>query len=102
MNPDLDIFISHSLLAILSRRAGQSALGAACVVLARQLHTQDRADDFVAWMESSPSERRAILDVPPPDRAWEELERYQHVCRVIETRIAAEDALHVVRRRLAG
>lgn len=93
MSPDLDIFISNSLLAIISRRDAHGVLGEACVVLARQLHMQDRAADFVAWMESSPSERRAILDVLPPDRAWEELERYQHICRVIETRIAAEDAL---------
>lgn len=93
MTPDLDTFIRNELLARFSRRAGPEALGEACVVLARHLHMNGREADFVAWMESAPSERRAILDSPPPHRAWEELERYQHICRVIETRIAAEEAL---------
>lgn len=93
MTPDLDTFIRNELLAGFSRRAGPDALGEACVVLARHLHMNGRAADFVAWMETSLCERRAILDAPPPDRAWEELERYQHICRVVEARLAAEEAL---------
>ena len=98
MTPDLDTFISHSLLILLPRLAGPDAYGAACVSLARQLLTNGREPDFAAWMDSSPAERAAILRSPAPDRerdpgAWDALERYKNICRTVGARIAAEEAL---------
>ena len=68
MTPDLDIFISRSLLTLISRRAGPDAYGAACVSLARQLHTKGREGDFAAWMESSPAARPSSDRLSPTAR----------------------------------